>query len=372
MKASLTRILATIVTLVAVAGCQSSNMGLAKLGWKWPSWQWGKKDTAVASNAPTSPYTNPGLPSQMADPAAAPGYGYTAAAGYQNQTQAPGYGYTAASTGQYGQYGGPTNYGQQAPYSGAYANNAAGAGYGQPAQTIAQTGPYATGSAYDTQAAAGSYGSQSGYNTGGYGQASMNSYAQPSATTAATATGAYPTTTPQANYDYTASRNAAAGYTSGPSQTAGSQYQGSSYNSAAESTATGSYNGTAAGNYTGAGYRTEQQTAATTPASQFKQEPPSGTYQPGNTGYNPPGVPAYNSPYNAAPYTRTTPSSNYQGGEYRPGGTSDYVPGASGTGPTSAGGIQPAGYDQSNTQGGYGGYQPTQHPSNAGQSGSYN
>jgi hypothetical protein len=347
MRASQARWALVTLSMLGVTGCQSGR----------PSWWPGRSKMPPYSSSSTTP--PPGAMQNQLPSAQATPYG---AEGYQdpNQYAQQTSGVSGAPADAYGANGyGAGGYGAQ-PGQDAYGNQTAGG-------AMPQNGPYNV-EGYQ-QPAGGANGYAAG---GGYGGASGGNYAAgqvdnpyvPAA--AGSAYSNYQAQQPQGGYaapqqdGYAAQQTAGGGYADpgyqsgaaaggAPAYTADSrsgQGQGG-YDTAPQSGGAGAqYGGNA--NY-GAGGATPEQSPYSQPSdaawSQGASAPGDTGYQPGATGYNPPGAQPYQSP--AGNY-QSDPNASQADPHYRPGGTSDYTPGATGAGAaTSYAGGAAGGYDNS-------------------------
>jgi hypothetical protein len=341
MRATFAQCAIVVVTISAFSGCRSGASSSApSSGWNWG---FGSKNAASTSSSVNNPPSGPQLPSQTATPGNGPGLGATTRPpGSTPGDQAGG---TAYSAGPYA--------GQSTVYNNA-GTAAAGvtAGgyqppqappYSPPANTIApQNGPYSDGvnqsppaqtypttpygGAYQTPGAPGAYqGSATsapadpaqGYPSGG-----ANGYANAGAPAGPPADGyrgeSQGTPAQTVSNPYTSSSTAGAG----TANTAGTQM--------ADTRGAGDRYapGTTAPEQGAADHYGTANTAAGAPGAADpagdRYQPGSTTYNPGQTGYSPPGVPAYQVP--AQPNVVSTPRRDPY---YRPGGTGDFSAGNS-------------------------------------------
>ena len=322
MRATIARCAIVAATVLVLSGCRS--------GANSSGWTWGRKNPPAGTAL--DPNSGPQLPSASATP---PNY----APAYSNATTPPvatGYPNPAGAVNPYqatpyaGQPAGFNNAvpGGATPGVGAPAGSYAavpggGAPYGgAPAGSVApQTGPYnenygqpaATGSAYGAVPdAANAYQSQTPQ--GAY----QPPYGQPAdagQVTQAPAADPYGTAVPPASSPNGASQadpNAAGSY-----QTADNRYA-DRYGAGAAPVQPEQTN---ADRYAAANQAAGDPATPDPNASGDRYQPANTPYQPGNTGYSPPGVPPYQTPSPITPSTLPRREPNY-----RPGGTSDYVP----------------------------------------------
>ena len=337
MRASQARWALVIFSTLGLAGCQTGK----------PTWWPGRNKTPAYSTSSTTPpagaMQHP-LPSSQVAP-----YGME---GQQDANQ-----YAAQQT---SGVAGADGYGGNGYGANNYAATAGQDGYGNAAAGVPQNGPYDGG--YQ-QPAGGGYGGATG---GGYGAAATGGYAgggqvnNPYAGAGATGGTGYNDYQAQQQGGYGTQQTtggyqtAGAGYQSsgGGYQTAGG-YQGGAAtdpaggnpaystadarygqpqgydNAASSSGANSQYNAGGAG-YVGGATTPEQSPysqASDAAWSQGATTPGNTGYQPGATGYNPPGTQPYQSP--AGNYN-SDPNATQADPHYRPGGTSDYTPGAGG------------------------------------------
>ena len=325
MQASLARWAVVTFCTLGSLGCQSS-----KPGW-WP----GQK-TIPYSQSSSAPPAAVQQQQQQQYPTPANGYidqanagqggaanAYQQAGGYPigNNPQA-GYGAAANDPNPYGQAQ------QQQPMAGAYPEN-----YPNTANPYAQ--PTAMGGYADPQA--GYPGSQ------GYGQAGGNPYGS---------TGAAP--------GYDPVRTADARQAAGGGYGTNSPYDPNTYGGGGGYPPQDQYNPQTPAAPVGGYPQTQSPTEQAYPNTGGYQPGGAGTgYQPGATGYNPPGTTQYQSP--TGPYADQTAAAQTAAAQtdphYRPGSTSDYSPTAGAAG--SAASTAATGYGQPATTtaaapGGYG------------------
>jgi hypothetical protein len=335
---NLARTAIVAATIMILSGCRS---GTSNSGWNWG---WNRKN--AASNPSLSNPPGPQLPSASATPPGyAPGYSATAqqggASGYVEQPAAAGSAYPA--TGYPGQ---PAGYNNAASAPGGIPNAAApGTNYGAPQSSA--TPNYG--------APANNLAPQNGPYTETYGQAAGQSGTTPNAY--GPPSGAYPTSgAPTAPYQAPGTQIPAYSGQTTPSYPATPAYPATAVDPNAVPPAAGNYGnpappaggsyGTPADNRYSSdqnvpstappepapanGYAATPSESATVNGAASSGPPAAERYQPGNTGYTP-GNTGY-SPPGVAPYQMPAQPNLVSTGErkdpyYRPGGTSDYVPG---------------------------------------------
>ena len=323
MRASQARWALVLFSTLGLAGCQTGK----------PTWWPGRNKTPAYSTSSTTPpagaVQHP-LPSSQASP-----YGME---GQQDANQ-----YAAQQTS--GVAGGADAYGGNGYGANNYAAATGQDGYGNATAGVPQSGPYDN---YQQPAGGGYTGAAGGqvnnpYAGAGAGGAGYNDYQaqqQGGYATQQTAGGYQTAGAGQTGggYQTAGGYQSAGGYQGGaatepaggnPAYTADARYgQPQGYDNAAYSGANSQYN-TAGAGYVGGATTPEQSPysqASDAAWSQGATTPGNTGYQPGNTGYNPPGTQPYQSPagnYNPDNGTQADP-------HYRPGGTSDYTPGAGG------------------------------------------
>ncbi len=360
MRATTAQCAMVAATILALSGCRSGTSGS---GWNWG---WGRKSAASNPSMNSTP-SGPQLPSAGASqPAYAPGsYGSPASpavsSGYPDQTSTNPYQANPYQTTPYA--GQPTGYNNPATPAASTVPNAtvpgssygttpnAAAGYGAAANTAApQNGPYNEAYGQPPTGSTQAYPSTPGYqapNTQGAYQAATGQPGDPGAAAQAYGAGSgnshVDTAPPATSYGAPADTYRNTSPATGPPTNGPADYQATDPNSA------GAYR--AADNRYSTGAAQPEQTAADRYAAGggaagdpgrndagVPGSPASDRYQPGNTGYNPgqtgyspPGVPPYQvagQPYQVPgqPNVGSTPRREPY---YRPGTTSDYVPGGS-------------------------------------------